>query len=309
MASFGRFEIVRELHHSGFTVLYSGRAKADTKAKFAIKVFRPSTFLLEKERVQAESDLFLNGALVQQKTAAGGAEHWAPIHECNSIPDGAFYVTDQYDRSLQQLIDVRIKLNAQALRGIVESIAKGLIELKQTCGRPHGNLKATNILIAGEGDISQTSIVLSDPLPDKHIDTEVHWEADLRAVAELIYQLIMHRPTPAVGGWQITDSKEWSKLGKQANDWINLCNRLLNAYMKPGTMTVEMLIDELARLKKIKPVLSTPRLLILAGFVVIVVAALIYIKWGISYGKAANIEDWNHLLTEYFGWVQKLRTD
>ena len=76
MASFGRFEIVRELHHSGFTVLYSGRAKADTKAKFAIKVFRPSTFLLEKERVQAESDLFLNGALVQQKTAAGGVGQW-----------------------------------------------------------------------------------------------------------------------------------------------------------------------------------------------------------------------------------------
>lgn len=310
MTSFGRYETVRELHHSGFTVLYSGRAKADSEAKFAIKVFQPPAHLLEAERVKAESDLFLNSAHVQQKTAAGGAEHWAPIHECNSIPDGAFYTTDQYDRSLQQLIDVRIKLSAQALREIIESVAKGLVELKQACGRPHGNLKATNILIAGEGDISQTSIVLSDPLPDEHIDTEIHWDTDLRDIAELIYQLIMHRPTPAIGGWQITESKEWSKLGKQANDWISLCNRLLNAHMKPGTTTIETLIDELARLKKIKPVLSFRRLIIAIGLIVITGAAVFIIKPDFIFPtEPPSISDWNKSLTEYLAWVKALRSD
>ena len=313
MTSFGRFETVRELHHSGFTVLYSGRAKADSDAKFAIKVFQPSTFLLETEQVQTEADLFLNSARVQQKTAAGGAKHWAPIHECDSIPNGAFYTTDQYDRSLQQLIDVRIKLSANALREIVESVAKGIVELKQACRRPHGNLKATNILIAGEGDLSQTSIVLSDPLPDEQIDTEVHWDTDLRAIAELIYQLIIHRPTPSVGGWQITDSKEWGKLGKQANDWISLCNRLLNAHMKPGTMTIETLTDELARFKKIKPVLSFRRLLIAIGLVVITGAAIFIIKPDflefIFPPEPPSIRDWNQSLTEYLDWVKALRSD
>jgi len=308
MTSFGRYETVRELHRSGFTVLYSGRAAADPAEKFAIKLFQPSPLLLETEQVRTESGLFLNSARIQQKTASGGAQYWAPVYECGSIPDGAFYVTDKYDRSLQQLIDVRVALTAQALCEIVESVAKGLLELKQACGRPHGNLKATNILIAGEGDISQAKIVLSDPLPDEHIDTQVHWDSDLRDIAEFIYQLIMHRPSPAVDGWQVPDSKEWAKLGKLAKDWRNLCNRLLNASLKPGTVTIEMLIEELTRLKKIKPVLSTRRLLIAAGIIVIAGAVIFVMMRDIFFpAEPANIKDWNRLFTEYEEWVNPLR--
>ena len=309
MTSFGRYETVLELHRSGFTVLYSGRIAAGPEAKFAIKVFQPSILLLETEQAETESDLFLNSANVQQKTTASGAQYWAPIYECGSIPDGAFYATDKYDRSLQQLIDVRIALSSQALRKIVESAAKGLVELKQACGRPHGNLKTTNILIAGEGDISQTTIVLSDPLPDEHIEKAEHWDNDLRDIGEFIYQLVIHRPSPNVDGWQVPDSKEWAKLGKQAKDWRNLCNRLLNAHMKPGTMTIETLIEELARLEKIKPVLSFRRLLIATGLVVIAGAAVFIIKPDIFPSKSANIKDWKQLFTEYVGLVEDLRSD
>ncbi len=310
MTSFGRYETVRELHHSGFTVLYSGRAADDPAEKFAIKVFQPSTFVLEAEQVKTESELFLSSAHVQQKTAAGGAQYWAPVYECGSIPDGAFYVTDKYDHSLQQLIDVRVALTSQALCEIVESIAKGLVELKQACGRPHGNLKATNILIAGEGDISQTTIALSDPLPDEQIDTAVHWDSDLRDIAEFIYQLIIHRPSPTVDGWQVPDTKEWAKLGKLAKDWRNLCNRLLNAHIKPGSMTVETLIEELARLKKIKPLITSRRLLIAAGLVVIAGAAVLIKKPDIIFPpEPPRIIEWNQLLTEYESWIENLRND
>ncbi|HUU20664.1 MAG TPA: SUMF1/EgtB/PvdO family nonheme iron enzyme [Sedimentisphaerales bacterium] len=309
MTSIGRYETVHELHHSGFTVLYSGRAADDPAEKFAIKVFQPSTFLLETEQVKNESELFLSSAHVQQKTAAGDAQYWAPIYECGSIPDGAFYVTDKYDHSLQQLIDVRVALTTQALCEIVESVAKGLVELKQACGRPHGNLKATNILIAGEGDISQAKIALSDPLPEEHIDTAVHWDSDLRDIAEFIYQLIIHRPSPAVDGWQVPDTKEWAKLGKLAKDWRNLCNRLLNAHIKPGSMTVETLIEELARLKKIKPVISPRRLLIAAGLIVIACVAILIIRPDIFPSKSANIRDWKQLFAEYVDLVEGLRSD
>ena len=124
-----------------------------------------------------------------------------------SIPNGAFYATDKYDRSLQQLLDVHITLSSQSLLKIIESVAKGLIELKKACGRPHGNLKATNILIDGEGDITQTRILLSDPLPGELIDTSLHWDSDLREIAEFIYQLVVHRPSPNVDGWQAPDSE------------------------------------------------------------------------------------------------------
>ena len=277
MASFGRYQTVREIHRSGFTVLYSGRTATSSEAKYAIKVFQPFTLLLETEQAKIETDLFLNSAQIQQKTSVIGAQYWAPIHQCDSIPDGAFYVTDKYDRSLQQLIDTNITLTPQTFHKIIESIVKGLIELKKACGRPHGNLKAGNILIAGTGDMSHTKIVLSDPLPDEHIDTEVHWDDDLREVAEFIYQLVIHRPSPNVDGWQVPDSKEWTKLGKQAQEWRNLCNRLLVSHMKPGTMSLDILIRELARIAKIKPVLSTRRLIIASVLVVIAVAAAIWL--------------------------------
>ncbi|MCK4543707.1 MAG: hypothetical protein KAU17_15860, partial [Spirochaetales bacterium] len=156
-------------------------------------------------------------------------------------------------------------------------------------------------------------IVLSDPLPDEHIDTEVHWDSDLREIAEFIYQLVMHRPSPAVDGWQVPDSKEWAKLGKLAKDWRNLCNRLLNASLKPGMVTIETLIEELARLKKIKPVFSRRRLLIAIGLVVIAGAAILGIKpdiWKIIFPpEPPTIKEWNQLLIEYVGWVETLRND
>ena len=305
MASFGRYETVRELYRTGYTVVYSGRVAADPAEKFVIKVFQPSALLLEGEQVKTELDLFLNSASIQQKAAESGAQHWAPIYECGSITDGVFYATDKYDRSLQQLIDGRVTLTPQALCAVVESVAKGLIELKQACVRPHGNLKATNVLIAGAGDISQTTIVLSDPLPDEHIDTSIHWDRDLRAMAEFIYQLVIHRPSPTVDGWQVPDSKEWAVLGKQANDWRNLCNRLLTAHLRPGAMTIETLIEELAQLKKVKPVLSSRRLIVAGLIIAIVGAVILRLLWP----KPAPPEqaEWENLCTEYEAWVDDFR--
>ena len=249
MSSFGRFESVRELHRTGFTVVFSGREAASNEEKFAIKLFQPSSLMLGEEQVQTESNRFLNSARIQKKLADGGAQHWAPVYDCGSNPEGTFYTTDKYDRSLQQLIDGRIKVSAQVLHTIIESIVKGLIELKEVCQRPHGNLKATNVLIVGTGDISQTKIVLSDPLPNEQVDSKVHWESDLRAIAELIYELITHRPTPTVGGWQVPDSEEWKTLEKQAKSWRNLCNLLLNAGVKPETVTIEAVLPMITALR------------------------------------------------------------
>lgn len=304
MPSFGRYKTVRELYRIGFVVLYSGRAEDNPEEKFAIKAFQPSALLLEKERAKAESDLFLSSASVQQKVSAGGAQHWAPIFEQGLSPDGAFYVTNKYDHSLQQLIDGRVKLTAQTLHVIIESAAKGLIELKQACSRPHGNLKAANVLITGAADFSQTKVVLTDPLPDEYIDTEVHWDTDLRAIAEFIYQFVMHRPSPVSSGWQVPQTEEWARLGKQADDWRNLCNRLLNACTRPGAMTIEDLLEELDKLKVAKPV-PTHRYIIAAG---LIVAVSIFILWFFLHKPPPppKVEVWNMLCSEYIDWVEDL---
>ena len=303
MATFGRFETVREIHRTGYTTVYTGRSPESTEEQFAIKVFHPSALLLEGGQAKTEIDLFLKGTEAQQKAAAGDAQHWAPIHQHGSTPEGAFYVTEKYEHSLQQLIDIRLKLISKVLSDIVESVAKGLMELKESCGRPHGNLKATNVLISGTEDISQGKIVLCDPLPDELTDTKLHWDSDLRAIAELIYQLVVHQQLPRVDGWQAPDSKEWRSLGRNAASWRSLCNRLLNAATKPGTITIETVVEDLAQLKAAKPFLS-PRRLIAAAIIIVVCVAALVIFW--PKGAPATIEDWKQLCDEYWAWVGAL---
>jgi len=306
MSSFGCFESVRELHRTGFTVVYSGREAAGDEDKFAIKIFQPSSLMLGEEQAKTESRRFLNSARTQKKVADGGAQHWAPVYDCGSNLEGTFYTTDKYDRSLQQLIDGRIKVSAQILHTIIESIVKGLIELKQECGRPHGNLKATNVLIAGTGDISQTKIVLSDPLSDEQVDAKVHWDSDLRAIAELIYELITHRQTPTVGGWQVPDSEEWGTLVKQSKSWKNICNLLLNAGVKPGTVTIEMVFDGLEEIQKAKPRLSY-RWFIAAGLGLIVCAAVLFML--LRRPPPPEKTEWQSLCNQYQTLIDGLRRE
>jgi formylglycine-generating enzyme required for sulfatase activity len=306
MSSFGSFESVRELHRTGFTVVYSGRGAAGNEDKFAIKMFQPSSFMLGEEQAQTESRRFLNSARIQKKVADSGAQHWAPVYEFGSNPEGTFYTTNKYDRSLQQLIDGRIKVSTQVLHTIIESIVKGLIELKKECGRPHGNLKATNVLIVGTGDISQTKIVLSDPLSDEQVDGNVHWDHDLRAIGELIHELITHRSTPGVGGWQVPDSEEWSTLVKQAKSWKNLCNLLLNAGVRPGTVTVETVFKELEEIQKAKQGLSY-RWLIAAGLGIIVCVAVLVILF--RRPPPPEKTEWESLCNQYITWIDGLRKE
>jgi formylglycine-generating enzyme required for sulfatase activity len=290
------------------------RDAASAEEKYVIKVYQPSTLLLEIEQAETEVGVFLSCAKVQQKIIAGGGQHWAQIYEHGATSEGVFYVTDKYDRSLQQLIDGRLRLTVDVLQAIVESIANGLIELKQTSRRPHGNLKAANVLVADREDISQTKIVLCDPLPDEYVDSEVHWDSDLRAIAEFIYQLVVHRPSPTAAGWQVPDSKEWARLGKQASLWRNLCNQLLMAAEKPDTMTIETLVDDLARLKKMKPAFSF-RWPITVGLILIACTAILAIHPGIrrkmiqlvQRSKPPTVEDFLRLCEEDVGWLEYRR--
>ena len=132
MATFGRFETVREIHRTGYTTIYTAKSPESTAEQFAIKVFQPPALLLGGEQAKTEIDLFLKSTGLQQKVAAAGVQHWAPVHQHGSSPGEAFYVTDKYEHSLQQFLDIRLKLNSNILLAIVESVAKGLMELKES---------------------------------------------------------------------------------------------------------------------------------------------------------------------------------
>ncbi|MBN2131072.1 MAG: SUMF1/EgtB/PvdO family nonheme iron enzyme [Sedimentisphaerales bacterium] len=303
MATFGRFETIREIHRMGYVVVYSARTSESTAEKYAVKVFQPPALLLEGERAKTEIDLFLKSAAVQQKVAAGGGTHWAPIHEDGSTAEGAFYVTDRHEHSLQRLIDLRLKLNSADLSVVVGAVVDGLLELKRSCGRPHGDLKAANVLIGGTGDISERNVVLCDPLPDEYVDTSVHWDTDLLAVAEFIYELVVHRPSPSLDGWQAPDSKEWRRLGKQATAWRHLCNRLLMAAAAPGTVTLEMVAEDLVQIAREKP---TQRYVwpLVAAVIVIAVALVVFLRYKTP--PQPDKVEWDKLCRAYTNWFEDL---
>ena len=303
MLSFGSYETVSELHRQGFVVVYRARLATGGEEDFAVKVFEPIALLAGAEEAKAESEFFRSGARTQQLVQGEGGSHWAPIHQCDSTDEGAFYVTDYYARSLQQLIDGRARPSAGVLHKIIESVALGLVELKQACNRPHGRLKATNVLIGGEGKTAALKTVLSDPLPDEHIK-KYHWTDDLRAVGELIYQLIMHRSAPTAHGWKISQTDEWKTLGGPAKNWIELCNRLLSAPAKPDAITLEGLIEELARFKKLRS--AYLRRWIFAAVLMVAAGIGVYLFHGYITRKPPEEADWDKVCTEYMAWVGAL---
>jgi len=189
-----------------------------------------------------QSRVFLKSAAVQQKTARLNAKCWAPIYEFGTASSGPFYVTDRYDFSIRQLVDGRVKLGVTGIHNITSSIVCGLLALKQACGQPHGNLKLTNILIAGRGDVAKATVVLCDPLPD----CQPHAQADLRRLGEIIYELVVHQSVPRMAGYNVQESEYWSRLGRQAEAWRQVCNRLLHADVESAPVTLEEMADQLA---------------------------------------------------------------
>jgi len=312
MTAFGSYETVREISRSGFSTVFSARAtRGDTADKYAVKVFQPIAGAADKTSLQSESQLFLEAAGIQQKLATHSAGYWAPIHETGTTSDGDFYVTDYFPRSLQQLIYGRVKLPGAALHTIIDSVVKALLELKRFCDQPHGNLKPANVLIAGEGGVDRLKIVLTDPLPAKRIDARRDQVADFHGIGELIYQLVTHRPFSSVGGWPVSDSPEWNRLGKQGQVWRALCNRLLTPHLEPESLTLEDVEQKLSELR-ITKVMSS-RLLVVAAIVVFALAitAVMVIKWMTPPPPPPPIqqEEWSSLCLDYYHWIARLQDD
>ena len=83
----------------------------------------------------------------------------------------------------------------------------------------------------------------------------------LRAVGELIYQLVLRRKVDFSTGWVIVPveaTKEWAGLfGKSASAWLDLCNKLLDPHLSLNNYSLEKLEAELLSLKPKRPVSLT----------------------------------------------------
>jgi hypothetical protein len=248
MAVFGGYETVRELIRSGLASSHVARKASGGADCFVIKAYEPASAEADPQRFQQEVENFLDGARAQKECSDRKAPHWASLHEMGTMEGGAYFVTDLQPRSVERLIHGKAKLDGNALCQIAGSIVQGLIELREACHRPHGNLKPTNILLTGKG-LADMQVLLTDPAGGKQLPNQASNAADLHAIGELIYVLVMQRPGRAIGGWQAPDSEEWKRLGKKGADWRGLCNRLLNQNLDSNIHQLEDLLEDLQKLR------------------------------------------------------------
>lgn len=275
MPAFGGYETVRELFRSGLASAYTARkAGGDGPDRFVVKTYQPFVPGGEGASQPGLLEGFLDGARVQQKVAATGASHWAAIHEVGQAEGGAYYVTDNHHRSVQHLIRGRVKLTGGGLYQIVSAVVQGLIELKQAAGRPHGNLKPSNVLLSGKSDIARARVLLTDPAGSGDLDPGEGAGSDYRAVGEMIYRLVLHRTGRAMGALRAVEGKEWDRLGKNGEPWRLLCNRLLSPNLDPVLTTLEDLAADVEKLRE-RAGASPARLLIPVAVVILGIVAVL----------------------------------
>lgn len=295
MEAFGPFEVTREIDAANGATVYKAQREGDRKGEFIVKVFSLER-LVSEEGGAAKSDLdplfedigsSFTGRVNLQKRAAEQSENFVPILAAGHDQRGAWYATNFYARSVKGMLDRFVALESRDLLHLVQSVVRAALHLKKSCGRPHGNLKPSNIFIDGGGKPRSSRVVLSDPLAGDEKDAAAYELADLRAVGELIYQLVLRRKVDFSTGWVILPvetSREWTELfGKQSSDWLNLCNKLLDTRLSLDLYSLEQLQAHLLRLKPRRPIGVT--VAPLAAGALLAAGVVVYFVWHArSYG-------------------------
>ena len=261
METFGPFAVVRELDSSNGATVYKARKEGDPRGEYIVKVFSLERLVSEEgEGVKSELDpLFkdIGGSFTSrinlQKQAAEKSPLFAPILAAGHDERGAWYATYFYTRSARGMLDRLVALEVPDLFHLIKSVVKASLYLKKTTGRPHGNLKPSNIFIAGAGKPKNSQVLVSDPLAGDAKDAAAYELADLRTIGELIYQFVFRRKVDFSTGWVILPvepTKEWTGLfEKKTADWLALCNKLLDRNLTLEVCSLEKLEADLRSLK------------------------------------------------------------
>src|SRR5216683_4332444 len=287
MGAYGSFETDRELSSAQGARVYRARQTGVSAGDdFVVKVFSLESLIGPDQQTRSDLDPLLadlsqafTRRIELQRQAAAESKRIAPILETGKDERGVWYATRFYPRSVHRIIAGRVALSREALFHIVHSIVRGALEVKRACARGHGNLKPANVLIGAAAKLRDAEIALTDLLPGSEAEAARYEIADLRAIGEIIYQLVRRRELADATNWLILPieaSKEWSDLfGKDAELWRGLCNRLLDPNLSTETYSLEKLAGELAALEPKPPV--SRRALALAGGIVVLLAAAVFV--------------------------------
>jgi hypothetical protein len=238
--------------------------------------------------------VFLEGIEQLAAIQSGDGGCLAPIHASGRSAEGAWYVTDFYPRSLKTWITLRGRVDGAALQHVVRGIVTGCLALKQSRGYSHGNLKTSNLFLAGKPQALRTTpIQLADagsaelfPLPsqegrqpqtaDKRSPEamELH---DLQSLGELIMQLVEGRLISSSNDYNypIPRSSAWDNLGRDGERWREICNQLLDPRLTLDAVNLEKLRAQIEPKAKSSPWPPyAPAVAAAAGIMVLLVASI-----------------------------------
>jgi TPR repeat protein len=263
-----QYVIVKELARSAGVQVCRVKTAEKSDGSLVLKRCVPPDNGLVDRKAMLRS--FLDKARAQQAVAAVAGSRWVKIHEVSDNGAGAYFLSDYFEASAQKLITGQVRLGHGALLALVRSVLDGLAQMHAASERHHGNLKPSNVLIAGTDEIEDGDVFLCDPSDAN--DPAAHDGAadDLFQVGQLIHQLVLHRPFRPVTGWPVEPSAAWSRLGHAGKRWRDFCNHLLHpdALARPGSLAeARRELDRVAR----RPVTHTAAY---AAATVLLVAAL-----------------------------------
>ncbi len=240
---FGPYQVTEELYLTSTGAVLRAKRLDDETGNYVVKRF--SVPADDPSEPHWDHAIFLDRARVQQQVVAGGARHWAVVYQVGVSDSGAWFATDYLPLSAQKLLDAKVEVGAAALHSVANSIVEGLIELRSARGRPHGNLKPSNVLFDGK-DLTTARVLLTD-LGSPAQAAKAGEPGDVQALGQLIYQLVMHEPF-SDQPWPLQDDPRWQALGADADVWRQLCGDLLVpvAALRPPLEIVASRLEPLA---------------------------------------------------------------
>ena len=317
MPTFGQHQTGQRLFLSGVGAIYVLSADENR----VLKALQPPAGIWTDEQMQSEIQAFLQRAKTQQ-TLAKSSQNWAPIHEAAAIREGtegssgggeaagddtgaaakasgAFVVMDRYQRTIGALVDGRVHLNNDDLRNLMGGIVKGLRDVRQIAKRPHGNLKASNVLLADSTDLTRAVVHLTDPAVDSAGNSD---QKDFSDLGGVLYELVTLRPYQ---GGTVPQTSDWNDLGPNGEDWRKLCNTLLDVGTGGGTADDRDFDKMLAAIDtwRAKPQKNRKPLFIGAAVLLLLIVGAGAAWWftrekPIDYSQA----NWDRLCLTYYSW-------
>lgn len=283
MPAYGPYETTRELASGHGSVVYSARKAGEARDNYAVKVFSLEPYIGDEagtdlNQLVEEVERTFARSVEIQKRAAQSSRNVAPIFDVGREPGSAWYATKLYPRSVSKLLEGRVALGREWFHHIIASVVRGAIDIKKACGRSHGEIQPSNVLIGASQKVTDADVVLADPLPGESSEAARYELADLNGVGQLIFQLVRRREIEDASDHSILPlvaSPEWTSIfGKDTDAWLSLCNRLLDPNLSLDSFDLQKLEAELTRLQPKPPV--TGKLIALAAAVVVLLGAGVF---------------------------------